>query len=91
MQLHGNSDKGYLHVREQQYTRTMTMQLKIGVLTMRAAFSHIPFWQSAIWMGQKIVMQPCEGNIATGGSLVEQMDRVCFFHPCSWLTTFGMQ
>lgn len=45
---------------------------------MRAAFSHIPFWQSTIWMGQQIVMQPCQGNIATGGSVVEQMDQVLF-------------
>ena len=77
LQLNGNDSKGYLHVKDQQYTRTMTMQLKVGVFTMRAAFSHIPFWQSAIWMGQQIVMQPCEGNIATGGSVVEQTLQVC--------------
>ena len=77
LQLNGNDSMGYLHVKDQQYTRTMTMQLKVGVFTMRAAFSHIPFWQSAVWMGQQIVMQPCEGNIATGGSVVEQTLQVC--------------
>ena len=54
----------------------MKLQVKVGACTMRAAFSHIPFWQSTIWMGQQMVMQPCEGNIATGGSVVQQMEQV---------------
>ena len=85
MQLNGDTyEKGFFRARDQRYTRTMKMQLKVGGCTVRAAFSHIPFWQSAIWMGQQIVMKPCQGNIATGGSLVEQMDKVC-------LPSFNMQ
>ena len=68
--------QGWSMSKNRQYTRTMKMQLKIGALTMRAAFSHIPFWQSAIWMTQQVVMQPCPGNIATGGSVVDQLDKV---------------
>lgn len=69
-------EKGYFSSKEQGFVRSMKLQLKVGACTMRAAFSHIPFWQSTIRMGQQIVMQPCQGNIATGGSVVEQMDQV---------------
>lgn len=62
--------------KTRQYVRTMKMQLKVGALTMRAAFSHIPFWQSTIWMTQQVILQPCPGNIATGGSVVDQLDKV---------------
>lgn len=70
------TEKGYFNSKEQGFVRSMKLQLKVGACTMRAAFSHIPFWQSTIRMGQQIVMQPCQGNIATGGSVVEQMDQV---------------
>ena len=77
MQSNGDAfDKGWSLSKNRENTRTMKMQLKVGALTARAAFSHIPFWQSAMWMVQQIVMQPCPGNIATGGSVVEQMDKV---------------
>ena len=68
--------------KNRQYTRTMKMQLKVGALTMRAAFSHIPFWQSAIWMTQQVVLQPCPGNTATGGSVVDQLDKVSLVCIC---------
>ena len=71
-------EKGYFSTREQGFRRSMKLQVKVGACTMRAAFSHIPFWQSTIWMGQQIVMQPCQGNIATGGSVVDQIDQVPF-------------
>lgn len=92
VQLHGDYQKGYFHTRDQKYTQTMKMQLKVGMLTMRAAFSHIPFWQSAMWMGQQIVMQPCQGNTATGGSVVEQMEKVClaFSRVCKLGSCFAL-
>ncbi|KAL0018632.1 hypothetical protein WJX77_009530 [Trebouxia sp. C0004] len=74
--LNGDAyEKGFFRTRDQRFTRSMKMQLKVGACTVRAAFSHIPFWQSVMWMGQQIVMQPCKGNIATGGSVIEQMDK----------------
>ncbi len=77
VQLNGDAyEKGFFRTRDQKFTCTMKMQLKVGACTVRAAFSHIPFWQSVMWMGQQIVMQPCQGNIATGGSVIEQMDKV---------------
>lgn len=92
MQLNGDTyEKGFFRTRDQRYTRTMKLQLKVGGCTVRAAFSHIPFWQSAIWMGQQIVMKPCQGNIATGGSVVEQMDKVRLLYALPHLAMFRLE
>ncbi|KAK9815754.1 hypothetical protein WJX72_009012 [[Myrmecia] bisecta] len=40
------------------------MSIKLGACTLRAAFSHIPFLQSAMSLLQRVALHPAPGNIA---------------------------
>lgn len=41
---------------------THELHVNLGALTGRAAFSHVPFWQSAAAMVARIVQRPTPGN-----------------------------
>jgi hypothetical protein len=43
-------------------TATHEVHVNLGPLTARAAFSHVPFWQSVAAMVQRIVQRPTPGN-----------------------------
>lgn len=56
-----------------------TADISCGTVTARAAFSHVPFWQSLSGMVTRIVSRPTPGNVAappTKHGLVEQV-RAC--------------
>ena len=58
-------------------TSTTKLNLTLGTMTVRAAFSHLPILQSALWAVQKVVLRPAPGNMATGGSVNDQFaDKV---------------
>ena len=41
-----------------------TADLSCGTVTARAAFSHVPFWQSLSGMIPRVVFRPTPGNVA---------------------------
>ena len=45
-------------------TATHTLSMDVGTVTARAAFSHIPFWQSLIGTLRRVVQRPTPGNEA---------------------------
>ena len=44
----------------------ISLTAALGDLTVRAAFSHIPLAQSALWMVDNIMMKAAPGNMMTG-------------------------
>ena len=58
----------------------MHMRLKLGACTVRAAFSHVPFIQSVIWIVRTVILQPSPGNLTADTSLTatqSAMEKVC--------------
>lgn len=59
---------------------SMHMRLKLGACTVRAAFSHVPFIQSVIWIMRTVILQPSPGNLTADTSLTatqSAMEKVC--------------
>ncbi len=57
-------------------TATHTLSMDLGTVTARAAFSHIPFWQSLMGTINRVVQRPTPGNEAAPprrGTVVEQV------------------
>ena len=44
----------------------ISLTAALGDFTVRAAFSHVPLFQSALWMVDNMMMKPVPGNMATG-------------------------
>ena len=64
----------------------MRISLKLGALTMRAAFSHIPFMQSAMWMFQTVVVESrSTGPAGKGADPNPDNKRAAHCHGDHWL------
>lgn len=60
---------GLQQVSQARQVATHELHVNLGPLTARAAFSHVPFWQSAAAMVSRIVQRPTPGNpVAAPGS-----------------------
>lgn len=76
--------------RSTQHSLSHTrVSIKLVSCTVRAAFSHIPFLQSLMWMVNNIALVPTMGNVAadvklpTGIAAVEQVGRLPLQLVCS--------
>ena len=56
----------FQHKRE---PASMHMRLTLGACTVRAAFSHVPFIQSVLWIMRTVILQPSPGNLTADSSL----------------------
>ena len=57
-------------------TATHTLSMDLGTVTARAAFSHVPFWQSLMGTINRVVQRPTPGNEAAPprrGTVLEQV------------------
>jgi hypothetical protein len=60
---------GLQQASQARQVATHELHVNLGPLTGRAAFSHVPFWQSAAAMVSRIVQRPTPGNpVAAPGS-----------------------
>lgn len=65
--------------RSAKASSNIQIRFKLGSCTMRAAFSHVPFIQSLLWMVQQCVLQPSPGNLAADSSIpqtISPFDKV---------------
>ena len=66
-------------VARRRPTARHSADISLGTITARAAFSHVPFWQSLMGIVSRIVSRPTPGNIAAPPrrhSLMEQVTSV---------------
>ena len=54
-----------------------TVDISCGTVTARAAFSHVPFWQSLSEMISRIVARPTPGNAAAPPKRHGRVEQVC--------------
>lgn len=55
--------------RQHKETSSTHMRLTLGSCTFRAAFSHVPFIQSVVWMTNTMILQPSPGNLTADTNL----------------------
>ena len=73
--------------RSDKAESTMHLRFRLGACTTRAAFSHVPFIQSLIWMVQQCVLQPSPGNLAADSSVtqaVSPLEKVPYLVAFRW-------
>lgn len=63
-----------MYLQRFRATSTTLLRVEAGALTLRGAFSHIPFWQTASEAVQRVVLAPAPGA-APGSTVASPMSR----------------